>query len=55
MRAIVEEADTRGLNEPWVGAARRRLRVISARRALTELSPTLSRRAAELYWKVRRR
>jgi hypothetical protein len=55
MRAIVEEADRRGLQEPWVRAAKRRLRVISARRAITSLSPELSRRAAQFAWKVRRR
>jgi hypothetical protein len=55
MRAIVEEAESRGLDEPWVQAARRRLRIIAARRVLTELSPSLSRRAAKLAWKVRRR
>ena len=55
MRAIVEEADRRGLQESWVRAARRRLRVISARRAVTALSPALSRRAAQIAWKLRRR
>jgi hypothetical protein len=55
MRAILEEADRRGLQESWVRAAKRRLRVISARRAVTALSPVLSRRAAQIAWKVRRR
>jgi hypothetical protein len=55
MRAIVAEADRRGLRQPWIRAAKRRLRVISARRAVTALSPALSRRAAQVAWKVRRR
>ncbi|MEY2450912.1 MAG: hypothetical protein QOD92_486 [Acidimicrobiaceae bacterium] len=55
MRAIVAEADRRGLQQPWIRAAKRRLRVISARRAVTALSPALSRRAAQVAWKVRRR
>jgi hypothetical protein len=55
MRAIVAEADRCGLDEPWVSAAKRRLRVIRARRAMSTLSPTFSRRAAELAWSIRRR
>jgi hypothetical protein len=55
MRAVVNEADRRGFDEPWVRAAKRRLRVIRTRRAMTTVSPELSRRAAALAWKVSRR
>jgi hypothetical protein len=55
MRAIVEEARRRGVQEQWTRAARRRLRVIAARRALTELSPTFSDRAGRAVWWLRGR
>jgi hypothetical protein len=55
MRAIVNEADRRGFDEPWVRAAKRRLRVIRTRRAMSIMSPDLSSRAARLAWKVSRR
>jgi hypothetical protein len=55
MRDILAELERRGAHEPWVRAAKRRLRVIDARRALTALSPDLSKRAAQLAWKVQRR
>jgi len=55
MLDILAECERHGLREPWVGAAKRRLRVIDARRALTALSPELSQRAARLLWKVQRR
>jgi len=55
MRAILDEANARGLNEPWVRATRRRLQVIAARRALGELSPTLTARASRAYRRLSRR
>jgi len=55
MRAILDEASARGMTEPWVRAGRRRLRVIAARRALTELSPAFSDRAARGYRRLVRK
>ena len=55
IRAILGEAAARGLDEPWIRAARRRLRVIAARRSLTDLSPSLSARAFALYARRPRR
>lgn len=55
MQAIVEEARRRRMHEQWMRAARRRLRVIAARRALTEVSPTFSDRAARAVERARAR
>ena len=55
MTAILDEADARGVDEPWVRAARRRLRKTATRRALSMLSPSLSRRAFALYARRPRR
>jgi hypothetical protein len=55
MEAILDEADARGLDEPWVRAARRRLRKTATRRALSILSPSLSKRAFALYARRPRR
>jgi hypothetical protein len=54
MRAILAEADARGIDEPWVRAARRRLRVISGHQLLTQLSPAWSARARAAYQRARR-
>jgi hypothetical protein len=52
MRSIIEAAEARGLDEPWVRAARRRLRVITAHKAAAILAPNLSGRAARLLRRV---
>ena len=55
MQAIMDEAGRRGMREPWMRAARRRFRVIAARRALTEVAPSFSDRAARALWRLRGR
>lgn len=55
VRAILAEADARGIDEPWTRAARHRLRVTSARESLTALAPSLSQRAFGLYARRPRR
>jgi hypothetical protein len=55
IRAALDEAETRGLDEPWVKAARHRMRVLDARRWLFALSPTVARRAFTLYGRRPRR
>jgi hypothetical protein len=54
MRAILAEADARGIDETWVATARRRLRVIGANQLLTQLSPAWSARARAAYQRARR-
>jgi hypothetical protein len=39
MKAVLAEADARGIDEPWVRAAKRRLRFISVRRAVEDVAP----------------
>jgi len=55
MRAVVAEADRRGVDAPWVGAARRRVRLLTARRAAHAVAPGVSAAAERAYAKVTRR
>jgi hypothetical protein len=48
-QTLVDEAASRGLDEPWVRALRRRLRVITTKRAIRAAAPTWSGRVAAAH------
>jgi hypothetical protein len=48
-QTLVDEAASRGVNEPWVRALRRRLRVITTKRAIRAAAPTWSGRVAAAH------
>ena len=53
MRAVIAAAEARGVRSAWLPAARRRLRLIDARAAITKVSPRLSGAAVRLYRRLR--
>jgi hypothetical protein len=54
MAAIIDEATARDIEAPWVRAARRRLQMVRAHRAVRELSPRFADGAARLARRVLR-
>jgi hypothetical protein len=48
-QTLVDEAASRGVDEPWVRALRRRLRVITTKRAIRAAAPTWSGRVAAAH------
>jgi hypothetical protein len=55
MRALVSEADRRGFDAPWLGAARRRIVVLKARRAVHDVAPRAAAVAERSYERIRTR
>ena len=55
MRAVVAEADRRGFDAPWVGAARRRIVVLTMRRSAHDVAPRTAAAAERSYERVRTR
>ena len=48
-QTLVDEAATRGVDEPWVGALRRKLRVIRTKQSIRTAAPTWSRKVADAH------
>lgn len=48
-QTLVDEATTRGVDEPWVGALRRKLRAIRTKEGIRALAPTWSRKVADAH------